>query len=132
MAASFLYMAMGLFKEIFRRGESLGEATLLTVLSKDSLGGLLKEARGLIESLPVKSDATAWRALLATCRVHGDVELGEMVKRVLVEMGEEHPTDSMLVASTYAVAGRLGGRRSLQESGVEHKEVGCSIIDGGE
>ncbi|CAN0877680.1 Pentatricopeptide repeat-containing protein At1g26900, mitochondrial [Linum grandiflorum] len=97
----------------------------------DLLGraGLLKEARGLIESLPIKNDATAWRALLAACRVHGDVELGEKATRVLVEMGDRHPTDSMLLLSSYAVAGRLEDRWSSQETGVKHKEVGCSMIE---
>ncbi|CAI0554273.1 unnamed protein product [Linum tenue] len=67
----------------------------------DLLGrlGLLKEAQGLIERLPpIKRDATAWRALLAACRVYGDTELGERVNRVLVEMDDQHPTDSMLLS----------------------------------
>ncbi|CAI0429602.1 unnamed protein product [Linum tenue] len=101
----------------------------------DLLGrlGLLKEAQGLIERLPpIKRDATAWRALLAACRVYGDVKLGERVNRVLVEMDDQHPTDSILLSGTYAIAGRLKDLGSLQSLGKEEsrvKEAGCSMIE---
>nr|XP_023920532.1 pentatricopeptide repeat-containing protein At1g26900, mitochondrial [Quercus suber] len=115
----------------------------------DLLGraGLLEEAHKLIQSLPIKGDATAWRSLLAACRVYGNVELGECVKRVLVKIFDEHPTDSILLSSTYAIAGRLPEERRMQEMkedsimkevkchsvGTEKekliKEAGCSIIE---
>ncbi|KAM0983925.1 hypothetical protein ACFX2I_011331 [Malus domestica] len=75
----------------------------------DLLGraGLLEEAHKLIESLPVKTDVTAWRALLSACRVYGYVALGESVQKVLLELNDDHPTNSMLLSGTYAIAGRL-------------------------
>ncbi|XVE85887.1 hypothetical protein DITRI_Ditri17bG0127700 [Diplodiscus trichospermus] len=69
--------------------------------------GLLEEAHNFIKSLPIKGDATAWRSLLSACRVYGNVELGELVKGVLVGLDNEHPTDSVLLSSTYAIAGIL-------------------------
>ncbi|XP_031284621.1 pentatricopeptide repeat-containing protein At1g26900, mitochondrial-like [Pistacia vera] len=113
----------------------------------DLLGraGLLEEAYNLIKSLPIKVDATAWRALLSACRVYGNVKLGECV---LLEINDEHPTNSILVSSTYAIAGMLpdqtmilekkeewtnkqvGGIMSIRNKGAKMmKEAGCSTIE---
>ncbi|KAF2298813.1 hypothetical protein GH714_028134 [Hevea brasiliensis] len=82
----------------------------------DLLGraGLLEEAYDLIKRLPIRSDGTAWRALLAACRVYGNVELGERVKIMLVDIDDQHPTDSILLSNTYAIVGRA---RSQQMAG---------------
>lgn len=99
----------------------------------DLLGraGLLEEAHNLIKSLPIDGDATGWRALLAACRVYGNVDLGERVKRVLLEVYDEHPTDSILLSSTYAVAGRLPDYTRMLKIEKEKtmKEAGCSAIE---
>ncbi|KAJ4954949.1 hypothetical protein NE237_011732 [Protea cynaroides] len=99
----------------------------------DLLGraGLLEEAHKLIKCLPIERDATAWRALLAACRVHGNVELGEIVKRELIQLNDKHPTDSILLLSTYAMAGRLPdvARMEFEEPKVVPKEAGCSSIE---
>ncbi|GMH01707.1 hypothetical protein Nepgr_003546 [Nepenthes gracilis] len=94
----------------------------------DLLGraGLLGQALDLIESLPIEVDATVWRALLAACRVHGNVELGDQVKRVLTERYDEHPTDSILLSGSYAMAGRLPDDALVQE--MKGKERGGSSI----
>ncbi|KAK4284026.1 hypothetical protein QN277_000914 [Acacia crassicarpa] len=83
----------------------------------DLLGraGMLEEAHKLIKSLPIKSDATAWRTLLAACRVYGNIKLGECVKGMLRKMYEEHPADSLLISSTYAVVGRLSDVTRTEE-----------------
>lgn len=109
--------------------------------------GLLEEAHKLINSLPIKGDATAWRSLLAACRTYGNVKLGERVKRVLEKVYDEHPTDSILLSSTYAIAGRLPEERKFEELKEENiiekvkcksleteeekvkKEAGCSMIE---
>ncbi|XWS34076.1 hypothetical protein CRYUN_Cryun21dG0008000 [Craigia yunnanensis] len=108
--------------------------------------GLLEEAHNFIKSLPIKGDATAWRALLSACRVYGNVELGECVKGVLVGFDNEHPTDSILLSSTYAIAGMLPDQTRMQamekdmfkDAGIRSagkkedkmiKEAGYSIIE---
>lgn len=75
----------------------------------DLLGraGLLDEAYELIKSLPIEGDETAWRSLLATCRVYGNAELAERVKKVLSENFGENPADEMVLTSAYAIAGRV-------------------------
>ncbi|KAL3501398.1 hypothetical protein ACH5RR_035847 [Cinchona calisaya] len=95
----------------------------------DLLGraGLLKDAHKLIKSLPIEEDATSWRALLAACRVHGNVELGELVRRKLEEVCDEHPADSLILTSTYAMAGRISDcKNMLENEGNSIKEVECS------
>ncbi|KAH7570123.1 hypothetical protein JRO89_XS05G0048300 [Xanthoceras sorbifolium] len=98
----------------------------------DLLGraGLLEEAHNLIKSLPIKVDATAWRALLSACRVYGNIKLGEYVNSVLIEMNDEHPTDTILVSSTYAIAGRQPNQIRMHEVEKEkiNKQVGNRSI----
>ncbi|PHT53960.1 Pentatricopeptide repeat-containing protein, mitochondrial [Capsicum baccatum] len=96
----------------------------------DILGraGLLETARELIKGLPIEGDASAWRTLLAACRVHGSVELGEQVKKELEQRFGEHPADSLLLNGTYAIAGILpeeGDTLEVKE-GILEKEVGSS------
>ncbi|XP_021890579.1 pentatricopeptide repeat-containing protein At1g26900, mitochondrial [Carica papaya] len=105
----------------------------------DLLGraGLLKEAYNLITKLPIKDDSTAWRSLLAACRVYGDVSLGERVKSVLDKLDDALPADLMLLFGTYAIAGRLADQRRLEEEkdtanrSLGKKEAGCSTIEMG-
>lgn len=76
--------------------------------------GLLEDAHNLIMSLPIKGDATSWRALLSACRMYGNVKLGECVRAALIGL-ENHPTDSLLLSSTYATAGSLQDQIRMQE-----------------
>ncbi|KAK4339281.1 hypothetical protein RND71_040743 [Anisodus tanguticus] len=100
----------------------------------DILGraGLLETARELIKGLPIEGDATAWRALLAACRVHGSVELGEQVKKEIEQRFGEHPADSLLLNGTYGIAGILPEVSDMLEvkEGKLEKEVGSSSFSG--
>ncbi|WOL11544.1 hypothetical protein Cni_G20307 [Canna indica] len=89
--------------------------------------GILEEAYKLIESLPVRGYAMAWRALLAACRVHGNVELGEIARKKLVSLGDEHPSNVILLSSAYALAGRWIDTAQLESTG--GKEAGRSLIN---
>ncbi|MED6210195.1 hypothetical protein PIB30_061911 [Stylosanthes scabra] len=95
------------------------EVTLLAVFSACSHGGLgcymKAEAHKLMESLPIKSDATAWR-----------------VKHVLSSFYTEHPTDSLLISGTYAAAGEMKQTKAAiveLEGGNMLKEAGVSIVE---
>ncbi|KAM7269349.1 hypothetical protein ACFE04_024846 [Oxalis oulophora] len=99
----------------------------------DLLGraGMLQEAHDLIKSLPTKTDAIAWRTLLAACRNYGNIKLGEHVKKVLVEIDNEHPTDSILLSGTYAIAGRLPDHEMQSHKKEEKiKDLGRSMLAG--
>lgn len=99
----------------------------------DLLGraGQLEEAYELIKNLPITSDSTAWRALLAACRVYGNVDLGRLARTKLVEMGERNFADAVLLAGTHAVAGNPQGRQYLLDNELykEKKEAGYSAIE---
>ncbi|KAL6841726.1 hypothetical protein ACP4OV_028238 [Aristida adscensionis] len=101
----------------------------------DLLGkaGLLDEAYELVRSMSAQGDATAWRALLAACRVHGNVELGRTVQARLNAMGQYHPSDAILLSNAYASEGRWNEIARVRDSeaqkmAVDKKEAGCSSI----
>ncbi|KAK9285820.1 hypothetical protein L1049_025021 [Liquidambar formosana] len=58
----------------------------------DLLGrvGLLKEAKELIEAMPMKPNATIWGALLKACRIHRNIELGKQIGKNLIEEDPGH------------------------------------------
>lgn len=100
----------------------------------DLLGraGLVKEAYDLIKNMPMECSAVVWRTLLAACRVHGYVELGEVVRKHLMEVEPDHSSDYVLLANMYASAGQWNEmskeRRSMQERGVQKPQPGNSFI----
>ncbi|EEC83802.1 hypothetical protein OsI_29727 [Oryza sativa Indica Group] len=102
----------------------------------DLLGraGRLDEAYELIASLSSQSDATAWRALLAACRVHGNANLGRMVQARLDNMDDYHPSDAILLSNTYALESRwdeIAHVRDSEDQKIvkDKKEPGCSSIE---
>lgn len=100
----------------------------------DLLGraGFVGEAYHLIRSMPVECNAIVWRTLLAACRLHGDLELGEQVRRQLLELEPDHSSDYVLLANMYASAGQwnkvVGVRKSMQNRRVQKPEPGNSFI----
>ncbi|XAR50058.1 hypothetical protein NMG60_11004283 [Bertholletia excelsa] len=54
----------------------------------DLLGrsGRLKEAESFINNLVIKPDALVWGTLLAACKMHGDVELGRLAAKKVIEL----------------------------------------------
>ncbi|KAK9265512.1 hypothetical protein L1049_021553 [Liquidambar formosana] len=100
----------------------------------DLLGraGFVGEAYHLIRSMPVECNAIVWRTLLAACRLHGDVELGEQVRKHLLELEPDHSSDYVLLANMYASAGQWNKvvrvRKSMQNRRVQKPEPGNSFI----
>ncbi|XP_059646817.1 pentatricopeptide repeat-containing protein At2g29760, chloroplastic-like [Cornus florida] len=100
----------------------------------DVLGraGLLKEAEIFIQNLPVKVDASVWGALLGACRMHGEVQMGEKVARILKEMDATHSGQYVLLSNIYAAENRWLDaekvRKEMKASGVQ-KKPGFSLIE---
>eukprot|EP00257_Ricinus_communis_P024927 XP_025012341.1 pentatricopeptide repeat-containing protein At4g21065 [Ricinus communis] len=100
----------------------------------DILGraGFVEEAYGLISSMPMECNPIIWRTLLAACRLHGNVELGEKVRRHLLELEPDHSSDYVLLANMYASMGQwnevMRVRNSMQKRGVQKPEPGNSFI----
>lgn len=100
----------------------------------DLLGraGLVEDAFNLIKSMPVECNAIVWRTLLAACRLHGYVELGEEVRKHLLELEPDYSSDYVLLANMYASTGQwnemTNERRSMQQRRVLKPEPGNSFI----
>lgn len=99
----------------------------------DLLGraGRLKEAYGLIKSMPMKPHAGAWGALLGACRLHGNIGLGEIVASQLFDLEPHNAGNFVLLSNIYADANRWSDvsvvRDKMRERGVR-KVAGCSWI----
>ncbi|PIA50526.1 hypothetical protein AQUCO_01300933v1 [Aquilegia coerulea] len=100
----------------------------------DLLGraNLLREAFDLIESMPFTPNVVVWSSLLSACRVHGEVELGELAAKRLLELDPEHDGAHVLLSNIYAKAKRwkdVGAvRNDMKNKGIA-KEKGCSRIE---
>ena len=100
----------------------------------DILGraGLVEEAYQLIMSMPMECNAIVWRTLLAACRVHGDIMLGEKVRKRLLQLEPDHSSDFVLLANMYASAGQwnevIRVRKSMRDRQVQKPEPGNSFI----
>lgn len=74
----------------------------------DLLGraGRLKEAEELIKSMPMEADIVIWGTLLAACRTHGNIEIGEKAAQNLARLEPSHGAGRVLLSNIYADAGR--------------------------
>ncbi|XP_020111934.1 pentatricopeptide repeat-containing protein At1g08070, chloroplastic-like [Ananas comosus] len=100
----------------------------------DILGraGLLQEAYQFIKNMPIEPNAVVWRTLLASCKIHKNVEIAEECLKQIVRLEPRHSGDYVLLSSTYASAGRwedaVRVRNLMKEKGIE-KIPGCSLIE---
>ncbi|MFS7996139.1 putative tetratricopeptide-like helical domain superfamily, DYW domain-containing protein [Helianthus anomalus] len=94
----------------------------------DLLGrsGRLKEARDLIENMPVKANSGIWQTLLSACKVHGDFEMGREVGEILLKKDDVSVVNYVMMSSIYANAGFWNEservRKSVKAKGL--KKVG--------
>ncbi|KAE7999806.1 hypothetical protein FH972_004201 [Carpinus fangiana] len=100
----------------------------------DLLGrsGKINEAKELLNKMDVKPDATVWKALLAACRVHRNLELGEIAANNLFKLEPLNAMPYVLLSNMYSAANRWEDaariRRSMKSMGIS-KEPGCSWME---
>ncbi|KAJ8772281.1 hypothetical protein K2173_027458 [Erythroxylum novogranatense] len=100
----------------------------------DILGraGLIEEAYHFVKEMPIRPSAVTWRTLLASCKVHKNVEIAEESLKHLVELEPMHSGDDILLSNIYASVGRLSAamrrRSEMKERGIK-KMPGCSLIE---
>ncbi|KAF4376538.1 hypothetical protein F8388_025409 [Cannabis sativa] len=104
----------------------------------DLLGraGKVEEAFQLINTMPSNFDkAGAWSSLLGACRIHQNVEIGEIAAENLLQLEPNVASHYVLLSNIYASAGlwdkAMNIRRMMKEMGVK-KEPGCSWIEFGD
>ncbi|KAJ4715356.1 Pentatricopeptide repeat-containing protein [Melia azedarach] len=100
----------------------------------DLLGraGCLDEAKDLIEAMPMQPDGVIWGSLLAACKVHRNITLGEYAAEKLLEIDPVNSGPYVLLSNMYAELGRWGDvirvRKLMRKRGVI-KQPGCSWIE---
>ncbi|TXG46328.1 hypothetical protein EZV62_028169 [Acer yangbiense] len=71
-----------------------------------SRAGRLEEAYDLVKCVPSRQSASALVALLAACRVHGNMEMGEEIGRLILNLEPESPSAYALVSNLFAEGGK--------------------------
>ncbi|BAT77162.1 hypothetical protein VIGAN_01525500 [Vigna angularis var. angularis] len=97
----------------------------------DLLGraGYLDEAYKLIINMPMQPNAGVWGALLLACRLHNNVDLGEIAVQHCIKLESDTTGYCSLLSSIYASVGKWDDSKKMRK-GVEAKEIiripGCS------
>ena len=100
----------------------------------DLLGrrGHLAKAVDLINDMPIKPDVVVWGALLGACRIHGNVEIGKLVIKQLLELegisGGLFVLISNLFYETHQLEDMKRLRKLMREQGTK-KDMGVSSIE---
>ncbi|KAK8923558.1 Pentatricopeptide repeat-containing protein [Platanthera zijinensis] len=102
----------------------------------DILGrfGRIHEAFDFVREMPIQPNAIIWRTLLASCKIHKNVEIGEQCLRQLMKLEPRHSGDYILLSNIYSSVGRCDDavrlRNHMKEEGIK-KTPGCSSIEVG-
>ncbi|XP_015579664.2 pentatricopeptide repeat-containing protein At2g01510, mitochondrial [Ricinus communis] len=102
----------------------------------DMLGraGLLQEALDLIKEMPLPPNDAVWGALLLACKIHGNMELGEIAANNLFQLEPDHTGYYVLMSNIYAASnkwqevGKL--REDMKNKGLK-KPAAFSVIEYG-
>ncbi|XP_021894236.1 pentatricopeptide repeat-containing protein At3g24000, mitochondrial-like [Carica papaya] len=96
-----------------------------------SRAGHLDEARKFTESMPIKPDASIWRALLSACRDHWDTKQAAAIFEKLAELEPRNAGNYVLLSNIYAGAGlwsEVGQIRAWLRANGLRKTPGVSWI----
>jgi pentatricopeptide repeat protein len=93
--------------------------------------GLLEDALGVIQTMPMEADALAWKAILSASTKHGNVAIGENAAFRVMDLAPEDSSCYVLLSNIYAKARRWDDvakvRLMMKQRGVR-KIPGCSSI----
>ncbi|KAK9266298.1 hypothetical protein L1049_001820 [Liquidambar formosana] len=100
----------------------------------DLLGraGHLEDAHEFIKKMSIKPDPAIWGALLNACRIHRQVELGELAAQHIFEMDTESVGYYILLWNLYADSSKWDDvarvRKMMREKGLSI-DPGCSWVE---
>ncbi|KAL1824004.1 hypothetical protein ACET3Z_010782 [Daucus carota] len=97
-----------------------------------SRAGELNEAYRLICEMPLQPDSIIWGAFLGGCVLAGNVDLGEVAAKRLIELEPDNTANYVVLANLYAYAGRwkeLAKTRKIIKEKHMNKNPGCSWIE---
>ncbi|KAJ7539561.1 hypothetical protein O6H91_11G100200 [Diphasiastrum complanatum] len=92
----------------------------------------LDEAEDIINSMPCHPSISIWMSLLAACRVHGNVKMGELVAKRILVLDPESACSYVLLSNIYGATGNLGGKEKVQKIRTKrhvYKQPGQSWIE---
>ncbi|KAK6155947.1 hypothetical protein DH2020_010195 [Rehmannia glutinosa] len=92
----------------------------------------LDEAFYLITKMSVTPDSGVWGALLNSCKIHRNVELGELALERLIELEPDDAGNYVILSNIYAQAGKWEGVAKLRKLMTERKlkkSVACSWVE---
>lgn len=100
----------------------------------DLLGraGCLNEAYNLIKGMKMKPDFVVWGSLLGACRIHKNVDLGEIAARKLFELDPNNCGYYVLLSNLYGDAGRWADverMRTMMKNRQLVKPPGFSLVE---
>ncbi|KAL4562711.1 hypothetical protein LXL04_026741 [Taraxacum kok-saghyz] len=100
----------------------------------DLLGraGRVNEAMEKIRIMPMEPNAVLWRSLLASSRIHGDLEIGKVALDHLIRLEPGTSANYVLLSDIYADMNKWEDvkrvRRLMKDHGIE-KVQGMSVLD---
>ncbi|XP_059624359.1 pentatricopeptide repeat-containing protein At2g22070 [Cornus florida] len=93
--------------------------------------GLLQDAQNFIENMPFEPDVIAWGSLLASCKVHKNVELAKIAAKRVLLIEPENSGAYTSLANVYSACGKWEDaakiRKSMKDRGVK-KDQGFSWL----
>lgn len=100
----------------------------------DLLGrvGQLDKAIEVIRKMPTLAGSHVWGALLGACRIHDDIEMGELAASHLLQLDPDHAGYYVLLSNIYAMYGKwddMSKVRSLIKEKKLKKAFGQSVIE---
>ena len=98
-----------------------------TIVDLLARAGRFKEARDLIEQMPVRPGANVWGALLGACRIHGNVKEAELAAQCLQKL---EPKDSGFQKSLSSIYIEAGKRENAEDLRSQMKEMGMAKRQG--
>ncbi|KAJ1277494.1 hypothetical protein BS78_04G008200 [Paspalum vaginatum] len=94
--------------------------------------GRFCDAMDFIGAMPCEPDRIVWEALLASCRVHGNVELGRIAAKKILEIRPEDPSPYIVLSSIHASVDMWDDKfwdRHVFDTQRARKDMGSSWID---
>ncbi|OEL27640.1 Pentatricopeptide repeat-containing protein [Dichanthelium oligosanthes] len=94
--------------------------------------GRFCDAMNFIDAMPYEPDQIVWGALLASCKVHGNVKLGRIAARKILEIRPEDPSPYITLSSIHASVDMWDEKswnRTVFDTQQARKDMGSSWID---
>ncbi|KAL6643103.1 hypothetical protein ACP70R_021284 [Stipagrostis hirtigluma subsp. patula] len=78
--------------------------------------GLLEESLTLIQKMPLEPDACLWSTVLKACKLHSNLEIGEMAAKALFELEPNNTSNYMVLSNIYANIGLWDSTEAVRDA----------------